>query len=139
MVRLPDGTYSVTVTIELKDGRTGSARETIRVHDILIVALGDSLAFGEYRFQDNPSNGDRGYVGPYADYLAQFNGGVRPTVINLGVDGETTTTFLNGGPSGPGPVPGEPAYSLNTNYQPPYPSQNFLLLEERCLQLSLPP
>ena len=72
------------------------------------IALGDSLAFGEYRFQDNPSNGDRGYVGPYADYLAQFNGGVRPTVINLGVDGETTTTFLNGGPSGPGPVPGEP-------------------------------
>jgi lysophospholipase L1-like esterase len=92
------------------------------------IALGDSLAFGEYRFQDNPSNGDRGYVGPYADFLAQFNGGVRPTVINLGVDGETTTTFLNGGPSGPGPVPGEPAYSLNTNYQPPYPSQNSLLL-----------
>src|SRR5512142_2369178 len=28
------------------------------------IALGDSLAFGEYRFQDNPSNGDRGYVGP---------------------------------------------------------------------------
>lgn len=92
------------------------------------IALGDSLAFGEYRFQDNPSNGDRGYVGPYADYLAQFNGGVRPAVINLGVDGETTTTFLNGGPSGPGIVPGEPAYSLNTNYQPPYPSQNSLLL-----------
>jgi lysophospholipase L1-like esterase len=92
------------------------------------IALGDSLAFGEYRFQDNPSNGDRGYVGPYADYLAQSHGGVRPTVINLGVDGETSATFLKGGTPGPGPVPGEPAYSLNTNYPAPYPSQNSLLL-----------
>ena len=41
------GTYSVTVTVLLADGRTGSARETIRVKDILIVALGDSLASGE--------------------------------------------------------------------------------------------
>jgi hypothetical protein len=34
MVRLPEGTYSVTVTVQLPDGRTGSARETIRVKDI---------------------------------------------------------------------------------------------------------
>ena len=47
MVRLPQGTYSVTVTVRLADGRTGSARETIRVKDILIIALGDSLATGE--------------------------------------------------------------------------------------------
>ena len=58
------------------------------------IALGDSLAFGEYRFLDNPSNGDhRGYVGPYADYLASVYGS-RPTVFNLGVDGETSSTFL---------------------------------------------
>ncbi len=47
VVRLPQGTYSVTVTVRLADGRTGSARETIRVKDILIIALGDSLATGE--------------------------------------------------------------------------------------------
>jgi len=47
VVRLPLGTYSVRVTVELADGRTGSARETIRVKDILIVALGDSLLSGE--------------------------------------------------------------------------------------------
>jgi lysophospholipase L1-like esterase len=46
-VRLPEGTYTVTVTVKLADGRIGSARETIRVKDILIVALGDSLATGE--------------------------------------------------------------------------------------------
>lgn len=46
-VRLPEGTYTVTVTVKLADGRIGSARETIRVRDILIVALGDSLATGE--------------------------------------------------------------------------------------------
>jgi hypothetical protein len=38
------------------------------------VALGDSLAFGEFRFQ-GPSDGDRGYVGPYADSLGRLNGG----------------------------------------------------------------
>ena len=47
VVRLAQGTYVVNVTVRLADGRTGSARETIRVKDILIVALGDSLATGE--------------------------------------------------------------------------------------------
>ena len=28
------------------------------------VAIGDSMAFGETDFTRNPSNGDRGYVGP---------------------------------------------------------------------------
>jgi hypothetical protein len=46
-VRLPEGTYTVTVSVKLADGRIGSARETIHVKDILIVALGDSLATGE--------------------------------------------------------------------------------------------
>lgn len=93
------------------------------------IAVGDSLAFGEYRFQNNPSSGgQRGYVGPLADHLGALNGGVRPNVINLGVDGETTSTFFNGGTPGSGPEPGKPAYSLNTNYQAPYPSQNSLLL-----------
>jgi hypothetical protein len=47
VVQLPMGTYSVTVTVHLADGRVGSARETVRVKDILIVVLGDSLAAGE--------------------------------------------------------------------------------------------
>ena len=47
VVRLPMGEHSVMVTVRLADGRCGSARETIDVKDILIVALGDSLATGE--------------------------------------------------------------------------------------------
>jgi lysophospholipase L1-like esterase len=92
------------------------------------IALGDSVAFGEYRFEDAPCNGDRGYVAPYADYLARFNAGVRPQVINLAVDGETSTTFFKGGTPGSGPIPGEPAFALNTNYQAPYPTQHSLLV-----------
>ena len=47
VVQLPQGTYTVRVTVQLADGRTGSAQETIRVKDILIIVLGDSLATGE--------------------------------------------------------------------------------------------
>jgi lysophospholipase L1-like esterase len=47
VVQLPLGTYTVKVTVQLADGRTGSASETIRVKDILIIVLGDSLATGE--------------------------------------------------------------------------------------------
>ena len=47
VIQLPQGTYTVGVTVQLADGRSGSARETIRVKDILIVVLGDSLATGE--------------------------------------------------------------------------------------------
>jgi hypothetical protein len=47
IIRLPMGPYSVTATVRLADGRITSAREMIRVKDLLIVALGDSLATGE--------------------------------------------------------------------------------------------
>ncbi len=53
---------------------------------------------------------------------------MRPNVIDLGVGGETSNTFFNGGPLGTGPDVGKPAYSLNTNYATPYPTQNSLLL-----------
>lgn len=92
------------------------------------VALGDSLAFGETDFTQNPSNGDRGYVSLFANQLATYNGGARPTVINLGVDGETTSTFLNKGTEGPGPAPGMPAYQLNSNYPNPPVSQDNLMI-----------
>src|SRR4051812_40436208 len=73
------------------------------------LALGDSMAFGETNFTHNPSSGDRGYVSLYADHLAALNGGVRPHVINYGVDGETTTTFFQGGTQGDGTLSGFPA------------------------------
>jgi lysophospholipase L1-like esterase len=93
------------------------------------LALGDSMAFGETDFTHNPSNGDRGYVGLYADYLGALNGGVRPNVINLGVDAETSTTFFQGGPQGNGTLSGFPAPQLNTNYPNSFPTQNALMLQ----------
>jgi lysophospholipase L1-like esterase len=92
------------------------------------IALGDSLAFGETDFTHNPSFGDRGYVSLYANALAAKNGGVRPNVINLGVDGETSSTFFTGGPPSNGTIPGSPAPQLNLNYPSPAPTQNALLV-----------
>jgi lysophospholipase L1-like esterase len=69
------------------------------------LSLGDSIGFGETVFQNNsalgaysdPSYGtNRGFVGMYANYLAAQNGGVAPTVVNLAVDGETSSSFFSG-------------------------------------------
>ncbi len=79
------------------------------------LALGDSLAFGETDFMHNPSNGDRGYVSLFADTLRQLNGGVRPSVVNLAFDGETTSSFFTGA----GNVFGPNASLMNTNYSVP--------------------
>ncbi|MHC5539169.1 SGNH/GDSL hydrolase family protein [Singulisphaera rosea] len=91
------------------------------------LALGDSMAFGETDFSANPSNGDRGYVSLYADSLAQSNGGVRPHVINLAADGETSSTFFNGGANNDG-TPGHPGSQWNLNYSGSSQSQNSLML-----------
>lgn len=56
------------------------------------VALGDSITFGETDLSYIQSFGDRGYVGRYADTLASRNG-VRPVVVNLAINGETTASF----------------------------------------------
>jgi lysophospholipase L1-like esterase len=93
------------------------------------LALGDSMAFGETDFTHNPSNGDRGYVQPFDNFLASQNGGVAPNVINLGLDGETTRTFFNGGPATGDGSPGQPGYSLNTNYSTGGDSQNLQMVE----------
>ena len=53
------------------------------------VGLGDSITFGETDLRYVPSFGDRGYVGKFADILAAQNGGIRPAVVNLAIDGET--------------------------------------------------
>ncbi|MEH2242614.1 SGNH/GDSL hydrolase family protein [Nostoc sp.] len=92
------------------------------------IALGDSITFGETDLRYIPSFGDtpseslreRGYVGLYADYLASRNNGVRPTVINLAIDGETSTSFSSGVGRTP-PVIGRTDAILaaqNLNYNP---------------------
>ena len=91
------------------------------------LSIGDSVAFGETTFTQNPSNGDRGFVGDYADYLAGQNGGVRPLVVNTAIDGETTGSFTGGSNrvlSVPGTTDASVA-SWNTNYaSTPTVSQN---------------
>lgn len=59
------------------------------------IALGDSITFGEMDLSYTPSFGDRGYVGRFADTLASRNGGVRPVISNLAIDGETTGSFTS--------------------------------------------
>ncbi|HEU5117254.1 MAG TPA: GDSL-type esterase/lipase family protein, partial [Isosphaeraceae bacterium] len=101
-----------------------------RAYDTYL-ALGDSLAFGESLQTGAASNGDQGYVAPFADYLATTQGGVRPNVVNLAVNGETSATFFNRGtdPHQNTPIPGQPSYFQNTNYDgSPSVSQNALMV-----------
>jgi lysophospholipase L1-like esterase len=79
----------------------------------IYLALGDSSAFGETNRTRNPSNGDRGYVAPFADYLAHNgpNAGTRPEVVNLAIDGETSSSYF----SGTGRVSAD-GQGFNTNY-----------------------
>ena len=78
------------------------------------IALGDSLTFGvgENDTATDISNGDRGFVKPFADTLASLNGGVRPNVINLGVGGTTTVSFFEGGGGIMSPLDGPPEHEL---------------------------
>lgn len=77
----------------------------------IYLALGDSSAFGETNRTRNPSNGDRGYVKAFADYLGRGENGVRPDVINLAIDGETSSSFR----TGTGRVSAD-GQGFNTNY-----------------------
>ncbi len=79
--------------------------------ETIYLALGDSSAYGETNRTHNPSNGDRGYVKPFADFLATRNGGVRPTVLNLAINGETTASYF----AGAGRVSSD-GQGFNTNY-----------------------
>ena len=58
------------------------------------VALGDSITFGETDLRYVQSFGDRGYPALFADTLAVRNGGMRPDVISLAIDGETASSFV---------------------------------------------
>ena len=63
--------------------------------DSYYLALGDSVAFGYEKTQPLiPSNGDRGYVKPLANALGALTG-VRPTVLNLALVSETSTSFAD--------------------------------------------
>lgn len=83
------------------------------------VGLGDSITFGETDLRYIPSYGDRGYVSKFADILASRNGGTRPTVVNLAIDGETAASFMSGAGRTP-PVVGRtdiPLAKQNLNYR----------------------
>ncbi|MBC7833990.1 MAG: hypothetical protein H7Y88_02690 [Phycisphaerales bacterium] len=88
-----------------------------RAQDETYIALGDSLAFGitDTPSYIAPSNGDRGYVAPYADWLASGSGGIRPHVVNLAIFGETTGSFFDTTNS---------FRQYNTNYPAGGPSQS---------------
>ncbi len=82
------------------------------------VALGDSITFGETDLNYVQSFGDRGYVSLFANTLAGRNGGVRPTVVNLAIDGETASSFMTNAGRTP-PVMGRgdaPLQLENLNY-----------------------
>ena len=82
------------------------------------LALGDSSAFGETDRTKNPSNGDRGYVSAFADFLSKRYSGSRPTVINTAIDGETSASYFTGSPRS-----STDGLFHNTNYAPPYATQ----------------
>ena len=58
------------------------------------LALGDSLAWGYQPNDTARSAGDKGYVRRVADWLGTVQG-VRPQVLNLGVPGETASSFFD--------------------------------------------
>lgn len=83
------------------------------------VALGNSITFGETDLKYVQSFGDRGYVSLFADTLAVRNGGVRPAVVNLAIDGETASSFMTNAGRTP-PVVGRgdaPLQLENLNYK----------------------
>jgi lysophospholipase L1-like esterase len=89
-IRLPQGVYSVNATLRAADGRTGSARQTIRVRDILIVVLGDSLATGE----GNPE------VPASWDGVSDSGGG---SFLRSRVEPAKAALWADGGPDGDKP------------------------------------
>lgn len=96
------------------------------------LSIGDSIAFGETTFANNPSNGDRGFVADFASNLAAQNGGIRTLVVNTAIDGETSTSFFTGSGrilSIPGTTD-QTVAAWNTNYATnPAISQNILMQE----------
>src|SRR5262245_25759383 len=98
------------------------ALPTVSTAGPIYLVLGDSSAFGETDRTKNPSNGDRGYVSPFADSLGTTRYAERPAVVNLALDGETSKSFS----TGPGDRVSADGIFHNTNYAayaPDYPTQ----------------
>jgi len=101
------------------------------------VALGDSITFGETDLRYVPSDGIRGYVDDFAAVLAARNGAA-PTVYNLAIDGETSSSFFSGFGRTP-PVNGRgdlPLALQNTNYSGPVPLSQYATLQQRAEQVA---
>jgi lysophospholipase L1-like esterase len=121
-----------TIVASLAILATMTLAQPLKAGTMTYLSIGDSVGFGETNYTGNPSNGDRGFVADYANYLAGQNGGVRPNVVNTSIDGETSSSFLTG--SGRvSPVAGMTDQSLaawNTNYTAnPTTSQNTMFLQ----------
>ncbi len=101
----------------------------------ILLALGDSLTRGETDLQYIPSySTNAGYVGLVANSLAAQNGGVTPTVINLAIDGETSSSFTTG-VNRVAPVTGRgdvPLAMENLNYNP-----NALVTQSQLFQTTV--
>ena len=100
------------------------------------LALGDSITFGETDLNYAQSYGNPGYVSGFADYLATRNGGARPTVVNLAIDGETTGSFTSNAGRTP-PVAGrgdQPLQLENLNYAGNAVSQGALFAQTVATQ-----
>ena len=96
------------------------------------LALGDSITFGETDLRYVQSFGDRGYVSQFADTIASRNGGIRPDVVNLAIDGETSASFFTNFGRTP-PVVGRddaPLQLENLNYTTTAVSQSALFASQ---------
>jgi lysophospholipase L1-like esterase len=88
--------------------------------DFTYLAVGDSSAFGETDRTQNPSNGDRGYVSRFANYMATRLA-ERPSVMNVAINGETSKSFFTGLVSDRASTDG---ITLNSRYAPYAPAYN---------------
>ena len=100
--------------------------------EVVYLALGDSVTSGiSSAIGEDPntpaSYGDQGFVANFADRLTSLNGGVRPTVVNLAVYGETSGSFVTG------TVPvgwTKRITGLNSNYTSPSDTQLSLMVSQ---------
>ena len=84
------------------------------------LAIGDSVGFGitTTASYTQLSTGDRGYVSLYADYLATQNAGIRPTVVNASIYGDSTSSYFD---------TSNTARALNTNYTSTISQNTFVM------------
>lgn len=96
-ISIIDGDQSTTLTAGQPSAPL-STSTTLRVSvPSVVLALGDSITFGETDLSYTPSDGNRGYVSGLANALDTLNGNApAPMVVNLAIDGETVNSFVSG-------------------------------------------